>query len=53
MGLSYLLLTVTNFVTVWILSPSGASVVAGYGAAATVQTVLIVPAIGLAAAVGS
>lgn len=51
-GLSYLLLTVTNFVTVWILSPSGASVVAGYGAAATVQTVLIVPAIGLAAAVG-
>lgn len=51
-SLSYLLLTVTNFVTVWILSSSGSSVVAGYGAAATVQTVLIVPAIGLAAAVG-
>jgi len=51
-GLSYLLLTVMNFVTVWILSPSGSSVVAGYGAAAAVQTVLVVPAIGLAAAVG-
>ncbi|QJW35092.1 MATE family efflux transporter [Cellulosimicrobium protaetiae] len=50
-GLSYLLLTVTNLVMVWVLGPSGTDVVAGYGGAATVQTLVIVPAIGLAAAV--
>ncbi|MFD4991205.1 MATE family efflux transporter [Cellulosimicrobium cellulans] len=50
-GLSYLLLTVTNLVMVWILGPSGTDVVAGFGGAATVQTLVIVPAIGLAAAV--
>ncbi|MCB7135525.1 MATE family efflux transporter [Cellulosimicrobium marinum] len=50
-GLSYLLLTVTNLVMVWVLGPSGPDVVAGYGGAATVQTLVIVPAIGLAAAV--
>ncbi|WP_313662712.1 MATE family efflux transporter [Cellulosimicrobium cellulans] len=50
-GLSYLLLTVTNLVMVWVLGPSGTDVVAGFGGAATVQTLVIVPAIGLAAAV--
>lgn len=50
-GLSYLLLTVTNLVMVWLLGPSGTDVVAGFGGAATVQTLVIVPAIGLAAAV--
>ncbi|MBD5785596.1 MATE family efflux transporter [Cellulosimicrobium terreum] len=49
-GLSYLLLTVTNLVTVWVVGPWGTDVVAGYGAAATVQTLLVVPAIGFAAA---
>jgi len=50
-GLSYLLLTVTNLVMMWLLGPSGTDVVAGFGGAATVQTLVIVPAIGLAAAV--
>ncbi len=50
-GLSYLLLTVTNLVMVWVLGPSGTAVVAGFGGAATVQTLVVVPAIGLAAAV--
>src|SRR5690606_8385353 len=50
-GLSYLLLTVTNLVMVWLLGPSGTAVVAGFGGAATVQTLVVVPAIGLAAAV--
>ncbi|MFJ4230924.1 MATE family efflux transporter [Cellulosimicrobium cellulans] len=50
-GLSYLLLTVTNLVMVWVLGPSGTDVVAGFGGAATVQTLVVVPAIGLAAAV--
>lgn len=48
-GLSYLLLSLTSLVIVWLISPFGENVVAGYGAAASIQTVLIVPAIGLAA----
>jgi Na+-driven multidrug efflux pump len=50
-GLSYLLLTVTNLIAVWVLSPWGSEVVAGFGGAAAVQTLVVVPAIGLAAAV--
>jgi len=49
-GLSYFLLALTSFAIMWILAPFGTHVVAGYGAAAIAQTVIVVPAIGLAAA---
>ncbi|MEY9870942.1 Na+-driven multidrug efflux pump [Streptacidiphilus sp. MAP12-33] len=47
---TYVMLSASNFVVEWILTPFGARTVAGYGAAVTVQSVAVVPALALGTA---
>lgn len=49
-GLSYVLLMFANLATLLVLTPFGANVQTAFGAAATTQTLVIVPAIGFASA---
>jgi Na+-driven multidrug efflux pump len=47
---TFVMLSLNNLVVEWILTPFGARTVAGYGAAVTVQSVAIVPALALGTA---
>jgi Na+-driven multidrug efflux pump len=47
---TYVMLSATNLVTEWILTPFGPAAVAGYGAAILVQSVAVVPALALGTA---
>jgi Na+-driven multidrug efflux pump len=47
---TYVMLSVSNLVTEWILTPFGTATVAGYGAAISVQSVAVVPALALGTA---
>ncbi|WP_037602309.1 MATE family efflux transporter [Streptacidiphilus rugosus] len=47
---TYVMLSLSNLVTEWILTPFGTATVAGYGAAISVQSVAVVPALALGTA---